>query len=153
MGSLPREENSITDQNAIMFGICCPNGPPNRCAFARLLPNRPFCSAICWATACTDDHPPRPSPLPITPAPDSWGLPTHGGWAGGGGGAGGGGVVARWGGSGPSVSGREGNVGGGARGASMAAVLEGEGDEGRGKGEKCVCVKLTGVERGTVATL
>ena len=88
MGSLPREENSITDQNAIMFGICCPNGPPNRCAFARLLPNRPFCSAICWATACTDDHPPRPSPLPITPAPDSWGLPTHGGWAGGGGGGG-----------------------------------------------------------------
>jgi len=32
-------------------------------------------------------------------------------------------------------------------------VREGGGDEGWGKGEKSVCVKLTSVEQGTVATL
>ena len=42
---------------------------------------------------------------------------------------------------------------GGAGGAMMAAVREGGGFEGRGKGEKSVCVKLTGVGKGTVATL
>jgi len=36
---------------------------------------------------------------------------------------------------------------------TMAALREGGGDEGRGKWEKSVCVKLTGVGKGTVATL
>jgi len=35
----------------------------------------------------------------------------------------------------------------------MAAVRKGGGDEGRGKGEKSVFVKLTGVRQGTVGTL
>jgi len=41
----------------------------------------------------------------------------------------------------------------GAGGAKMAAVHEGGGYEGRGKGEKSVCVKLTGVGQGTVGAL
>jgi len=51
-----REANSWAEQNGVLFGLCCPNGLPNRCAFVRLLPNRPFCSAFCWAAASTDDH-------------------------------------------------------------------------------------------------
>jgi len=35
----------------------------------------------------------------------------------------------------------------------MAAVGEGGADEGRGKGEKSVCVKLTGVGQSTGAAL
>jgi len=35
----------------------------------------------------------------------------------------------------------------------MAAVREGGRDEGRGKGAKSICVKLTGVGQGTAATL
>ena len=35
----------------------------------------------------------------------------------------------------------------------MAVVHEGGGNDGRGQGEKSVCVKLTGVGQGTVATL
>ena len=44
-------------------------------------------------------------------------------------------------------------MGGVAGGASMAAVREGGGDEGRRKREKSVCLKLTDVGQGAVATL
>jgi len=39
--SLSREEHSITEQNAILFGLCCENRPLNTWACVWLLPNRP----------------------------------------------------------------------------------------------------------------
>ena len=59
----------------------------------------------------------------------------------------------RGGGSGRRVSSREGKVGGRGGEGSMAAVREGGGDEGLGKGDKSVCEKLTDFGQGTVATL
>jgi len=54
-GPPTREGNSGAEQNRHLFGVCCPNRRPNRSAFCCLFPNRPFCSAFCWAASCSDE--------------------------------------------------------------------------------------------------
>jgi len=50
-----RQVNRGTDQNRVLFGVCYPNRRPNRSASVCLFPNKPFCSAFCWAASFTDD--------------------------------------------------------------------------------------------------
>jgi len=53
-GSSSREVNNIGEQNGVLFGLCCPTRRTNRSALVCLLPNKHFCSAICWFTSCSD---------------------------------------------------------------------------------------------------
>ena len=54
-GSPSREVNTIGEQNGILLGLCCPSRRTNRSAFVCLLPNKHFCSAICWFSPCSDE--------------------------------------------------------------------------------------------------
>jgi len=53
-GPPTREVNSGAEQNDVLFGVCCPNRGANRSASVCLLPNRQFCSAVCWAASSSD---------------------------------------------------------------------------------------------------
>jgi len=53
-GPPTREVNSGAKQNDVLFGVCCPNRGANRSASVCLLPNRQFCSAVCWAASSSD---------------------------------------------------------------------------------------------------
>jgi len=55
-GSSSREVNNIGEQNGVLFGLCCPTRRTNRSALVCLLPNKHFCSAICWFASCSDDR-------------------------------------------------------------------------------------------------
>jgi len=85
---------------------------------------------------------PRADPLPISPAPRQLGR-AHARWLGRGGGCGG---------AGGDASSRK-QTGGGGGGGLMAAAREVGGYEGREKGKKRGCEKMTDVGQGTVATL
>jgi len=68
-GSSSREVNNIGEQNGVLFGLCCPTRRTNRSALVCLLPNKHFCSAICWFASCSDDHRRRAAPAALRRAP------------------------------------------------------------------------------------
>jgi len=53
-GSPSREASSISEHNGVLFGLCCSTRRTTRSAIVFMLPNKHFCSAICWLPPCSD---------------------------------------------------------------------------------------------------